>query len=72
MNSPTPEVLTTYGLAERLGCHPDTVRRMARTGDIPFMKIGVDYRFAWDDVKAALTPVKVDPWVNPRARKPRR
>lgn len=65
--------LTSMELASKdyLDCHIDTVRRLARTGRIPAIKIGPDYRFEWDDVKAALTPEKIDAWVNPRARKRR-
>lgn len=54
---------------EHLNCSIDKVYRMARAGDIPSIKVGTDYRFDWEDVKAALAPVKVDPWANPRARR---
>ncbi|REJ06306.1 helix-turn-helix domain-containing protein [Microbacterium bovistercoris] len=66
--------LTTDELAspEYLNCHPDTVRAKARRGDIPFFKVGTEYRFDWEDVKKALTPEKVDPWINPRSRQARR
>lgn len=55
--------------AEHLNCSIDTVYRMARAGEIPSTKVRSEYRFDWEDVKAALTPVKVDPWYNPRRRK---
>lgn len=63
--------LTAKELASKdyLDCHIDTVRRLARTGAIPAMKVGTDYRFEWEDVKSALTPTRVDPWANPRARR---
>ena len=54
---------------EHLNCSIDKVYRLARAGEIPCVKVGSDYRFEWDDVKAALTPTRVDPWANPRARR---
>jgi excisionase family DNA binding protein len=64
-------MITATDLAEpeHLNCSIDKVYRMARAGQIPFVKVGTEYRFDWDDVKAALTPVKSDPWANPRARR---
>lgn len=81
--------LTTKELAspDHLNCHIDTVRRLAKAGIIPAIKVGREYRFDWDDVKAALAPASAsdgwdavraklattpaDPWVNPRRRTPR-
>lgn len=57
---------------EHLNCSIDKVYRLARSGEIPSVKVGTDYRFDWDDVKAALTPAKTDPWANPRAHRRRR
>lgn len=57
---------------EYLKCSVTKVYRMARAGTIPAVKIGTEYRFEWDDVKAALTPARVDPWANPRARQRKR
>lgn len=54
---------------EHLNCSIDTVYRLARSGEIPSMKVRSEYRFDWDDVKKALTPEKVDPWFNPRRRR---
>lgn len=54
--------------ADHLNCSMDKVYRLARSGEIPFLKVGSDYRFDWGAVKAALTPVRVDPWYNPRRR----
>ena len=54
---------------EHLNCSVDKVYRMARAGQIPFIKVGTDYRFDPADVKVALTPERVDPWANPRARR---
>lgn len=55
--------------SDYLDCSISTVYRMARAGTIPTVKVGTDYRFEWEDVKAALTPTRVDPWANPRARR---
>lgn len=54
-----------------LNCSVSKVYRLARAGDIPSIKVGSDYRFDWDDVKQALTPVRIDTWANPRARRRR-
>lgn len=52
-----------------LNCSVDKVYKLARSGSIPSVKVGTDYRFDWDDVKAALTVKRSDPWANPRARR---
>jgi excisionase family DNA binding protein len=41
-------------LAELLGVSPDTVRRAARSGLIPFTREGTAYRFDWDKVRQAM------------------
>jgi len=38
-------VLTVPQLAEYLGCHPSTIYRLVKRRQIPFFKIGADYRF---------------------------
>lgn len=45
------DVLNSYETAGFLGAHVETVRRMARCGDLPAYKVGRDWRF----VKRALT-----------------
>lgn len=39
------EVLNVKGAADFLGAHKETIRRLARKGDIPAYKIGKDWRF---------------------------
>jgi excisionase family DNA binding protein len=40
-----PEVLNTQATAVFLGVHIETVRRLARSGEIPSFKVGKDWRF---------------------------
>lgn len=64
-------MITARELADpaHLNCSVSKVYRLARAGEIPAVKVGTDYRFDWEDVKTALTPVRVDPWANPRSRR---
>ncbi len=68
-------MITSHELAdaEHLNCDLGTVYRMAKRGQIPYVRIGGDrgeYRFDWDAVRDALRPAeKPDPWANPRARR---
>jgi excisionase family DNA binding protein len=41
-----PEVLDAYEAADLLGAHVETVRRLARRGDIPSFKLGSEWRFS--------------------------
>ena len=43
-----PEVLNTQGTALFLGVHVETVRRLARSGELPSFKAGKDWRFRKD------------------------
>jgi excisionase family DNA binding protein len=40
-----PEVLNAQQTADFLGVHVETVRRLARRGDLPSLKVGKDWRF---------------------------
>jgi excisionase family DNA binding protein len=42
----TPDVLTTAQLADFLKIEEDTVRKLARSGELPGRKIGRDWRFS--------------------------
>ena len=45
----------TKKMAEILQVNPETIRRMVRKGEIPFIKLGErDYRFNVDEVIATL------------------
>jgi excisionase family DNA binding protein len=49
--APEPIIYVRPGeLAERLGISRETVRRMAREGRIPFIRIGTAVRFNVDEV----------------------
>lgn len=47
-------VVDMHGLAKILQCHEATIRRMIERGDIPFMRVGRNYRFQPEDVLAAM------------------
>jgi len=53
-----PKLLRVNDVAEQLGIHPDTVREMARRGEIPAMKLGSGktspYRFRQSSIDAFL------------------
>jgi excisionase family DNA binding protein len=41
-----PLMMTTIEMAEYLKVHPSTIYRLIRRHQIPFLKIGSDYRFS--------------------------
>ena len=41
-------------IGERLKMHPQTVRRMALRGELPFVRVSRSMRFSWPNVRAAL------------------
>jgi excisionase family DNA binding protein len=51
----TDSLLSIEELAKRLNCHPSTVRRLAKLGRLPALRIGTLYRFDFDSVMKALT-----------------
>lgn len=46
-----PEVLNTKEAADYLKAHIETVRRLARRGEIPAFKVGKDWRFNKEALK---------------------
>lgn len=52
----------TRKLAERLGVHPETIRRAAQRGELESIRIGLDRIYAESAVKRFLA-AKVDPAV---------
>lgn len=46
----TKEFYSITELAKRLTVHPDTVRKLYRTGKIPYHRFGKSIRFAKNDV----------------------
>lgn len=60
-------MLTTEQVAARLKVDEETVRRMARRGDLPAIRIGGRLRFDPDELAAALERNRVAP-AQPRAR----
>lgn len=59
-------LLTVDEAAEQLRCHPVTIRRMIRRGDLAAVKVGSVYRISADDLKPTRVtpqqkPARVDP-----------
>lgn len=52
---------TVEQVAEKFEVHPETVRRMARDGDLPGKKIGKSWRFSDADLQQFLEGAKVNP-----------
>jgi excisionase family DNA binding protein len=44
--------MTALEAAEYLGMHPESVRRLARRGELPGRKIGKEWRFRPEDLDA--------------------
>ena len=45
------EILTLKGLAEYLRCHKTTLYRLIKTGEIPYFRVGSDYRFHTSSIR---------------------
>jgi excisionase family DNA binding protein len=41
----TDEILTLKQFADYLKCHPSSLYRLIRDGDVPYFRLGGDYRF---------------------------
>jgi len=46
----TKEIVTVKGLAGYLQCHPSTVYRLVKRGDIPGFRLGGGWRFKIGDI----------------------
>ena len=53
-NNSDMKLVTVVQLATVLGCHRQTVARLARRGRIPSFKVGRDFRFELNAVMSAL------------------
>jgi excisionase family DNA binding protein len=42
----TNAIMTVYDMAQYLSCHPSTVYRLLKRGDIPAFHLGSDWRFS--------------------------
>ncbi|MBF0529188.1 MAG: helix-turn-helix domain-containing protein [Deltaproteobacteria bacterium] len=47
-----PTVITVKDLAARFGCHPESVRRLVRSGKLSCFRVGRAMRFRAEDVEA--------------------
>ena len=47
--------MTTAEVAEYLHAHPSTISKMANKGQIPFFRVGFDYRFHRDAIDKWMT-----------------
>ncbi|MEV7827540.1 excisionase family DNA-binding protein [Microbacterium enclense] len=52
-------------VAANLQCSMQTVYRLVAAGKIPFVKVGQQYRFDWDAVKASLA-APTPSWSQPK------
>lgn len=50
-------MLTVDEAAERLRCHPATIRRMIQRGDLEHVKVGRVYRIPPDAIRTRRAPV---------------
>lgn len=66
--APSEPMVTVQELAKHLNCSTATVYLLAKSGDIPSVRIGKSWRFRLSDVREALEPKPVDLWA-PRSRK---
>lgn len=70
MTAPDNSVTATE-LADTLRCSVETIYRMARRGQIPTIRIGREYRFFTEEVKARLS-AKPAPFTQSRRSTARR
>ncbi len=55
------EVMTLPEVATYLQCHPTTVYRMVKAGDLPAFRLGGDWRFLRSDVDRWITGKEIQP-----------
>jgi excisionase family DNA binding protein len=53
------EIVTIRELASYLHCHPSTIYRLAKNGQIPAFRLGGSWRFRIDDVNSFLQQTMV-------------
>ncbi len=58
------ELYTVQQVAEKFEVHPNYVRRLAKSGDLPAHKIGNEWRFTDEDLSKFLETTKVNPNTN--------
>jgi len=56
-----PDIVDVETLAERLGIAPNTARKLARTGEIPALRVGKAWRFYWPAVLATMSELRDQP-----------
>ncbi|MGO9454978.1 MAG: helix-turn-helix domain-containing protein [Candidatus Binataceae bacterium] len=54
--------MTTREVAEYLHCNPWTIYKLLRKGELPFLKMGRNYRFDQE---------RIDKWIAEKERSPR-
>jgi excisionase family DNA binding protein len=55
------ELYTVKQVADKFEVHPETIRRLAKSGDLPARKIGNEWRFSEKDLQDFLDHAKVNP-----------
>jgi excisionase family DNA binding protein len=48
---PQPEVMTVPEVAQYLHCHPSTIYRLLKRGELPAFKVGSDWRFKAEEIE---------------------
>ena len=60
MQSPAPVLVSADTVALVLDVTPATVRQMARSGDLPAIRVGIQWRFPVDSLARAVAGGDVD------------
>jgi excisionase family DNA binding protein len=67
----TDDVMTVYDVAQYLSCHPGTVYRLLKRGDIPAFHLGSDWRFRRDQIDRWIVGRQVAPEEGPGKSRPK-
>ena len=44
------KILTTTGLSQLLSLHPNTIRKLAKNGELPYTKVGGQHLFVDEEI----------------------
>jgi excisionase family DNA binding protein len=66
------EIMNLRDLADYLKCHPGTVYRLLKGGEIPAFRLGSDWRFSRADIDRWIARRQVSPGAGKAAPKPKR
>jgi excisionase family DNA binding protein len=66
------EIMTMGDVADYLQCHPSTVYRLLKGGEIPGFRLGSDWRFRRSELDKWIAQRQVSPGAGKAAPKPKR